>query len=170
MSRNSYEQPPKDHDDAPWSPPTSDSSNNPSSGPDPITPRYESDYLGGAHYSAQLPPGAQLPYPQLPHGNTQAGGYLPGSPGPSPYIPSPPYFPQKSRATTAVLAFFFGIVGAHNFYLGRTGIATAQLLLSVLSLCLLSWVTAIWAFIEMILYLVGNSPRWSTDAYGVPLR
>lgn len=182
MSRNSYEQPPKGDDDAPWSPPTSDSSYNPSSNPDPITPRYETNYSAGVQYPLPQQLNAGISYPQQSYGYpVQPGGYPAGTQdnppyvaqsGAAPYNPYAPHFPfpQKSRAIAAVLAFFFGAFGVHNFYLGRTGIGITQLLITVLSLFLLSWVSGIWAFIEMILYLVGNSPRWSTDAHGIPLQ
>lgn len=69
---------------------------------------------------------------------------------------------QKSKLVAALLAFFLGGFGAQNFYLGFTGKAVAQLLLS---LCF--GVGAIWSFIEGILILTGSI---NADANGVPLK
>ena len=35
---------------------------------------------------------------------------------------------SKSRTVTLLLCFFFGVVGAHRFYLGKTGSGLAQVL------------------------------------------
>lgn len=75
---------------------------------------------------------------------------------------------QKSMIAAALLAFFLGCFGAHNFYLGYTGRGIAQLLLTLLSLFLLAWVTAIWAFVEFIMILM-RSGSYGHDANGVPL-
>lgn len=74
----------------------------------------------------------------------------------------------KSMAVAALLAFFLGVFGAHNFYLGYKGKAIAQLLITVLSIGILSFVTAIWALIEFVLILM-RSGSYATDAQGVPL-
>ena len=54
-----------------------------------------------------------------------------------------------------------------GFYLGYTGKAVAQLLISVLSVGFLSGVSAIWGLIEGIMILTGSI---ATDGKGVPLR
>lgn len=64
---------------------------------------------------------------------------------------------DKSKVVAALLAWFLGCLGIHNFYLGFTGKGIAQLLMTVLSLGFLSPITAIWAFVEMIIILLGNS-------------
>ncbi|ABY22230.1 hypothetical protein RSal33209_0480 [Renibacterium salmoninarum ATCC 33209] len=56
----------------------------------------------------------------------------------------------------------------HNFYLGYTGKAVAQLVITVLSLGFLSFVSVIWGIIEGILILV-SSDNFRTDAKGIPL-
>ena len=60
----------------------------------------------------------------------------------------------KSKITAGILGIFLGCFGVHNFYLGYNGKAIAQLLITLLSLFLLSWVSAIWGLIEGILILL----------------
>jgi hypothetical protein len=79
------------------------------------------------------------------------------------------YSAQKSRVAAGLLGLFLGCFGIHNFYLGRTGVAVTQLLLTVLSLGVLSPVVAIWVLVEAILIL-SRSPSFVTDAKGIPLR
>ena len=86
----------------------------------------------------------------------------PMQPAPLPYV-------QKSRIAAGLLGIFLGLFGIHNFYLGRINLGLAQLLITVLSFGFLSGISAIWGFIEGILYLTARAPRWSTDARGMPL-
>ncbi len=69
----------------------------------------------------------------------------------------------KNKVVAGLLGIFLGGFGVHNFYLGYTGKAVAQLLITVLSCCMLSFVSSIWGFIEGILILSGNI---DTDANG----
>ena len=69
----------------------------------------------------------------------------------------------KSKITAGILGIFLGCYGVHNFYLVYNGKAIAQLLITLLSLFLLSWVSAIWGLIEGILILTGNIKK---DASG----
>ena len=69
----------------------------------------------------------------------------------------------KSKITAGILGIFFVFYVVHNFYLGYNGKAIAQLLITLLSLFLLSWVSAIWGLIEGILILTGNIKK---DASG----
>ena len=69
----------------------------------------------------------------------------------------------KSKIPAGILGIFLGCFGVHNFYLGYNGKAIAQLLITLLSLFLLSWVSAIWGLIEGILILTGNIKK---DASG----
>ena len=69
----------------------------------------------------------------------------------------------KSKMAAGLLGIFLGVFGVHNFYLGYTGKAVAQLLITVLSCFILSPVSAIWGLIEGILILAGNM---NTDASG----
>ena len=65
--------------------------------------------------------------------------------------------PAKSKVAAGVLALFFGVLGMHNFYLGRNGIAICQLLISVVT-C--GWgalfVSLPWSFIEAIMIFTGS--------------
>ena len=73
----------------------------------------------------------------------------------------------KSRVTAGVLGILLGSLGIHNFYLGYTGKAVAQLLISVLSCGILAVASAIWGLVEGIMLLTGAI---ATDAQGRPLR
>lgn len=74
----------------------------------------------------------------------------------------------KSKIVAGLLGIFLGCFGVHNFYLGYTKRAVAQLLLTVLSCGVLSVASEIWGLIEGILYLVGHE-KYKTDANGVEL-
>lgn len=74
---------------------------------------------------------------------------------------------SKSKIVAGLLGIFLGAFGVHNFYLGHTGKAIAQLLITILSCFTLSVVSAVWGLIEGILILVGNT---KTDAKGIPLK
>lgn len=83
------------------------------------------------------------------------------------YNSSNPNTPPKSKIAGGLLGIFLGGLGVHNFYLGYTGKAVAQLLISLLSCGFLSWVSAIWGLIEGILILTGSI---SVDGNGNPLK
>lgn len=72
----------------------------------------------------------------------------------------------KSKIAAGLLGIFLGAFGVHNFYLGNTGKAVAQLLISVLSCFTLAVVSEIWGLIEGIMILTGSI---TTDAQGNPL-
>ncbi len=74
---------------------------------------------------------------------------------------------QKSKIAAGLLGIFLGVFGVHNFYLGYTGKALAQLLITVLSCFTLAIVSEIWGLIEGIQILTGSI---STDAKGVSLK
>ena len=69
----------------------------------------------------------------------------------------------KSKIVAGILGILLGCFGVHNFYLGYTSKAVAQLLISFLSCFILSPVSAIWGLIEGIMILTGNI---DTDAEG----
>lgn len=65
-------------------------------------------------------------------------------------------FESKSKIAAGLLGIFLGGLGVHNFYLGYTGKAVAQLLITLLSCGILSFASAIWGLIEGILILTGS--------------
>mgnify|MGYP000678246173 FL=1 len=73
----------------------------------------------------------------------------------------------KSKMAAGLLGIFLGALGIHNFYLGYTGKAVAQLLITILSCGILAIVSEIWGLIEGIQILTGSI---SVDANGVPLK
>lgn len=73
---------------------------------------------------------------------------------------------SKSKIAAGILGILLGAVGAHNFYLGYTGKAVAQLLISILSCGVLSFVSGVWGLVEGIMILTGSI---NTDAQGNPL-
>lgn len=120
--------------------------------------------FGGAQFDAQFgAQGAQFGAQGASQGQP-VYGYPQGQ-----YGAVPPGVAQKSAVVAAILGFFFGALGIHNFYLGRTGSAVAQLLITILSLGFLSWVSWLWALYEIIMYLVSNDPAWRYDARGILL-
>ncbi len=77
----------------------------------------------------------------------------------------------KSKIVAGLLAIFLGCFGVHNFYLGYTGKAIAQLVLTIVGMvltCLFIGVfvilaVEIWGIVEGILILTG---KIDTDAQG----
>lgn len=78
---------------------------------------------------------------------------------------------SRSKVTAALLAFFLGGVGAHNFYLGYSAKGTIQLLMFLFGCVLLCIGVGgiiilgleIWVFVEFIMILTGSI---SQDADG----
>ena len=72
----------------------------------------------------------------------------------------------KSRIASGLLGILLGGLGIHNFYLGYTGKAVAQLLITVLSFGILAFIPAIWGLIEGVMILTDKN---YLDADGYPL-
>ena len=109
-------------------------------------------------------------------------GYMPGSgrellPHAAAYGQmNPALVRPKSHAAASLLAFFFGSLGVHNFYLGHNNRGVIQLVIWLASL-LTVWVgigfvgltaVGIWAFIEFLLILF-RSGSYGYDSRGIPL-
>ena len=80
-----------------------------------------------------------------------------GNPAPGPAPASAVYdsdVSDKSRLIAAILAWFLGCFGIHNFYVGRTGNAIAQLILSITVIGLV--VSGVWVLIDFICILCGT--------------
>lgn len=75
--------------------------------------------------------------------------------------------PPKQWIVALLLAFFVGIFGIHNFYLGYTTKGIIQLVLTLTFIGLI--VSGIWAFIDFIM-LIMRSGSYATDAQGQPLQ
>ncbi|MCL2706790.1 MAG: TM2 domain-containing protein [Dehalococcoidia bacterium] len=70
---------------------------------------------------------------------------------------------QKSRLVAGLLQIFLGWLGIGRFYLGYTGIAIAQLLVTIFTL----GIGVIWPLIDGILILTGSV---AVDGKGIPLK
>ncbi|WP_394941871.1 TM2 domain-containing protein [Psychromicrobium sp. YIM B11713] len=148
---------PSEPTDSPFSPPSAPT--------EPIAPQASAPSQGFEYQAPQVPPAApfnqQPNYQQAP---PQQGYYQ--QPYQQPYAAGGD---AKSKIAAGLLGIFLGSLGIHNFYLGYIGKAVAQLLITVLSLGILSFVSFVWGLIEGILILTG-SQNFRTDARGVPLR
>lgn len=69
----------------------------------------------------------------------------------------------KSKMAAGLLGIFLGGWGVHNFYLGNTGRAVAQIIVTIVT----CGIGSIWGLIEGIMILTGSI---NTDANGVPLK
>ena len=72
----------------------------------------------------------------------------------------------KSKIAAGLLGIFLGAFGVHNFYLGYTGKAIAQLLITLLTCGFGAFISSIWGLIEGILILTGSI---NVDGNGNPL-
>lgn len=70
---------------------------------------------------------------------------------------------QKSKMAAGLLGIFLGGFGIHNFYLGNTGRAVAQIVVTMVT----CGAGSLWGLIEGIMILAGSI---KTDAKGVPLK
>ena len=72
---------------------------------------------------------------------------------------------DRNKIVAALLAFFLGVFGVHRFYLGRIGSAVVMLILTLTLIGV--FVSAVWAFVDFIRYLVmseQNSPSAISEA------
>ena len=70
---------------------------------------------------------------------------------------------QKSTGVAYLLWFFLGGVGAHRFYLGKTGTAVAQLIITVIGFFTIFplIITGIWVLVDA--FLIPGIIRESTE-------
>ena len=133
--------------------------------------------------SASVRPAAVRPARQPAAGYGQQPGYgqayqqpnayaQPQCPTAAPYAAAP-VGNRQVKLAAGLLGIFLGGLGVHNFYLGNTGKAVAQLLLTLVGWILLGLgpiAAAIWGFVEGIIILCSKpgSP-WHKDANGYEL-
>ena len=128
---------------------------------------------------ANAAPGAQQPvYGQPAYGQPSFGQPAYGQPSfGQPAFGQPsfgqPAFGQGAYATppkqwivALLLAFFVGVFGIHNFYLGYTTRGIIQLVLAITFIG--APVAAIWAFVEFIMIIMRYG-AYGCDAQGRPL-
>lgn len=71
----------------------------------------------------------------------------------------------RSKVIALILWFFFGTLGIYNFYLGRTGVGTAQLIITVVGWVLIFIligfipliVVAIWWLVDLVKILTDDN-------------
>ncbi|PKV04093.1 TM2 domain-containing protein [Bifidobacterium pseudolongum] len=99
------------------------------------------------------------PYGQQ-YAQPQYGQAAPGTPA---YAPVPAGYVPRNKILAGLLALFFGALGIHNFYLGFTGKAIAQVLLTCLGWILFGLgplAAIVWSIVEGVQIL--------TSDYGAP--
>lgn len=99
-------------------------------------------------------------YSQQQYAQPQYGQAVPGTPA---YAPVPAGYVPRNKILAGLLALFFGALGIHNFYLGFTGKAIAQVLLTCLGWILFGLgplAAIVWSIVEGVQIL--------TSDYGAP--
>ena len=96
-------------------------------------------------------------------GYGQPGYGQPGYAAGQPVVGTAP----KQWLVAALLAFFLGALGIHNFYLGYTAKGIIQLVLTITVIG--AFISVIWAFIEFIM-IIARSGSYAYDAQGQPLQ
>lgn len=144
-------------------------------------PQYEQPQYGRPQYGQSRPQYGQAQYGQPQPGYSQQYGQFGYDqqayrqmPGYQPQPQQPAYYPQpKSKLAAGLLGIFLGALGVHNFYLGYTGKAVAQLLLTLVGWVLFGLgpvVAWVWGLIESILILCSTyGSNWHRDAKGFEL-
>lgn len=147
---------------------TPDSNLEPTSGSSPYGAQQSYQYQQPQQSYGQPQQFQSTPNVPAQYNSAQGAGYNPNA-----MVATAP----KSKVITALLAWFLGTLGVHNFYLGNNGRGGLQL-----GLTLVGWATlwvfglglilivgvAIWAFVEFIMILIGSG-KFATDSRGVPL-
>lgn len=71
---------------------------------------------------------------------------------------------EKTLLATLLLCLFLGSFGAHRFYVGKTGTAVAQLVMSIS--IIFFFISAMWALVDLIMIAAGGF----TDSTGAHIR
>lgn len=121
----------------------------------------------GAQYAQQAPQAAPQPAQQAPVQQAQPGWMLQKQ-----YI-NAPGMSTRSKIVAGLFGIFLGAFGVHNFYLGNTGKAVGQLLLTIFGAIIIIGpvISAIWGLVEGI-YILGSHPgsHWHQDGSGLQLQ
>lgn len=111
--------------------------------------------------------------PSFPQASTPGYDQANAAPGAQQPVYGQPAFGQGAYATppkqwivALLLAFFVGVFGIHNFYLGYTTRGIIQLVLAITFIG--APVAAIWAFVEFIMIIMRYG-AYGCDAQGRPL-
>jgi len=62
---------------------------------------------------------------------------------------------HRSKLVAGLLGIFLGGFGVHNFYIGKTGVGVAQIILTIAT----CGIASIWGFIEGIVILTQSEPK-----------
>lgn len=113
---------------------------------------------GNAYPSLGQQPGMQNigPYSQ------GIGQFPQNSSAPFGHDPYAAAFPPCKKVVAIILGILFGSLGFHRFYTRHYGIGAVQLMITLISCGLLTFVTVIWSLIECVLIFTGSYK----DAYG----
>lgn len=132
----------------------------------------QTGYASADPYVAQNPYASQQSYAQ------QTAWQQPPSNAMQPYQPQPVvgHHQPRSKIAAALLAWFLGHLGVHNFYLGYQRKAVTQLTLAIIGYVttfiligfLILPIVYIWGFIEFIMILMGSG-GYDVDGDGYPL-
>ena len=138
----------------------------------PNSAPYVSPYAAQDPYSPPNPTAAQQPYAQ------QTAWQQPPRNDMYPYQQQAVarYHQPKSKIAAALLAWFLGHLGVHNFYLGYRSKAITQLTLAIVGYVtvfilvgfIILPIVYLWGFIEFVMILLGAG-GYDVDADGYPL-
>lgn len=77
----------------------------------------------------------------------------------------------RSKSKTLLLTFFLGYFGVHEFYLGKTNLGIAHLLMGTIgTVFFLGIINFIWVIVEFIgIATAKRGTKWHQDGYGIEL-
>ncbi len=74
---------------------------------------------------------------------------------------------MKNKVLAAILAFFFGGIGIHKFYLGEIGMGILYICLTLVGMIICLPIGAILSFVDFILLLVMDDEKFN-QKYNTP--
>ncbi|KIU20843.1 TM2 domain-containing protein [Weissella cibaria] len=77
----------------------------------------------------------------------------------------------RSKSKALLLTFFLGYFGVHEFYLGKTNLGIAHLLMGTIgTMFFLGIINFIWVIVEFIgIATAKRGTKWHQDGYGIEL-